>query len=82
MMNSGFLKCKTSGNAESYLRLLPDVMHGPPEKCYFTEADVTEFPGIVANTLEMGKQFLSHGRLVHNTPGKEIMDKGQYFWQQ
>lgn len=55
MMNSGFLKCKASGNAESYLRLLPDVMHGPPEKCYFTDADITEFPGIVANSFGNGK---------------------------
>jgi hypothetical protein len=49
MMNSRFLKCKTSGNAKNYLRLIPNTMHGPPEKCYFTEKDVTEFPGIIAN---------------------------------
>lgn len=55
MMNSIFLKCKTTGNAESYLRLLPDVMHGPPEKCFFTDANVTEYPGIIANSYGTGK---------------------------
>jgi hypothetical protein len=55
MMNSEFLKCKTSGNAQSYLRLLPNTMHGPPEKCYFTDADVTDFPGVVANSFGNGQ---------------------------
>jgi hypothetical protein len=58
MMNSGFLKCKTSGNAKSYLMLLPNTMHGPPEKCYFTDADVTDFPGVVANSFGNGKAVL------------------------
>jgi hypothetical protein len=55
MMNSGFLKCKTVGNAKSYLRLLPNTMHGPPEKCFFTDADVTDYPGIIANDFGKGK---------------------------
>jgi hypothetical protein len=55
MMNSEFLICKTSGNANGYLRLLPNTMHGPPEKCYFTDADITDFPGIVVNSYGSGK---------------------------
>jgi len=55
MMNSRFLKCKTIGNAESYLRLLPNTMHGPPEKCYFTDDEITEFAGAVANVFGKGK---------------------------
>jgi Hypothetical glycosyl hydrolase 6 len=54
MMYSGFLKCKTSGNAESYLKLVPNTMHGPPEKCYFTDADITDFPGVIANVSGKG----------------------------
>ncbi len=55
MMNSEFLKCKVSGNATAYLKLLPNTMHGPPEKCYFTESEITDFPGIVANSFGEGK---------------------------
>ncbi len=55
MMNSRFLKCKTQGNTKNYLRLVPNTMHGPPEKCYFTEKDVTDFPGIIANEFGNGK---------------------------
>jgi hypothetical protein len=55
MMNSGFLKCKTVGSAKSYMRLLPNTMHGPPEKCFFTDADVTDFPGMIANDFGKGK---------------------------
>ena len=55
MMNSGFLKCKIKAGAESYLKLVPNTMHGPPEKCYFTDADVTDVPGVVANVFGKGK---------------------------
>jgi hypothetical protein len=55
MMNSEFLKCRTLENAETYLRLVPNTMHGPPEKCYFTEEDVTEFPGMISNDFGAGR---------------------------
>ena len=55
MMNSEFLKCKTRDNSKSYLRLVPNTMHGPPEKVYFTEADITEFPGVIATEFGRGK---------------------------
>jgi hypothetical protein len=54
MMNSGFLKCNAVGNAVSYLKLLPNTMHGPPEKCYFTEPEVTNYPGVISNTFGKG----------------------------
>jgi len=38
-------------SADTYLRLIPEHMYGPPERCYFTE--VTEEPGIIFN--QMGK---------------------------
>ena len=55
MMNSGFLKCKTNGSAESYLRLLPHTRQGPPEMVYFSDSDVTDFPGLIANSFGKGR---------------------------
>ncbi len=49
MMNSDFLRCQTGPTAKGYMKLVPNTMHGPPEKCYFTDADVTDYPGIVVN---------------------------------
>jgi hypothetical protein len=54
LMNSGFLQCKAEGNAKGLLKLVPNTMHGPPEKCYFTEKDVTAIPGTVVNLFEKG----------------------------
>ena len=58
MMNSGFLKCKASGSAESYLKLLPHTRQGPPERVFFSDSDVTDFPGIVANSFGKGRAVL------------------------
>jgi hypothetical protein len=58
MMNSDFLKCKISGSAESYLKLLPHTRQGPPERVFFSDSDVTDFPGIVANSFGKGKAVL------------------------
>lgn len=58
MMYSGFLKCKTTGNSESYLKLLPHTRQGPPEKVFFSDADVTDFPGIIANSYGKGRSVL------------------------
>jgi hypothetical protein len=55
MMNSEFLECQPRGKAKSFLRLVPNTMHGPPEKCYFTDADVTDIPGIVVSEFGNGK---------------------------
>lgn len=55
MMNSDLLKCQPEEGAKTYLRLVPNTMHGPPEKCYFTEADVTDTPGMVVNEFGQGK---------------------------
>jgi Hypothetical glycosyl hydrolase 6 len=55
MMYSDFLKCKTKGNAKGYLKFLPVAMFGPPEKCYYSETDVTDFPGVISNDYGKGK---------------------------
>ena len=58
MMYSGFLKCKASGSAETYLKLLPHTRQGPPERVFFSDSDVTELPGIVANSYGNGRAVL------------------------
>jgi hypothetical protein len=55
MMYSDFVKTKTLENAIGYLRLVPNTMFGPPEKCYFTEEEITDFPGVVVNSYGDGK---------------------------
>jgi hypothetical protein len=55
LMNSDFLKCQAREDAESYMKLVPNTMHGPPEKCYFTDTDVSEFPGVIVNQYGEGK---------------------------
>lgn len=50
MMNSPFLKTTPKATAKQFLRLAPNTMHGPPEKCYYTEKHITNFPGVVLNT--------------------------------
>ena len=55
MMNSELLKCQPVQGAIPYLRLIPNAMHGPPEKCYFTDADITDIPGMVVNDFGQGK---------------------------
>jgi len=55
MMYSDFIKGTPKGNAKGYLRLVPNTMYGPPEKCYFTEDEITDFPGVIVNTFSNGK---------------------------
>lgn len=55
MMNSNFLKTKPEGSAQSITSLIPRIMHGPPEKCYFTEDEITDYPGVIFNTFGDGK---------------------------
>jgi hypothetical protein len=48
MMNSEFLKCEVREGAQGYLRLLPSNMFGPAEKTYYSEDEITDFPGVVS----------------------------------
>lgn len=54
MMYSKFLKFKIKENAAGYMRLLPNTRFGPAEKTYYTEKDITDFPGVVAYTYGKG----------------------------
>jgi len=55
MMYSDFLKCRPRDNSSrGLLKLVPETMFGPPEKCYFTEEEITDVPGVIANTYGKG----------------------------
>lgn len=73
MMYSDFMKCKPIGNAQSYLKFIPATMFGPPEKSYYTETEVTDFPGVVTNTFGKGKSVFIPWYL-----GSEYFFKGNY----
>ncbi len=47
------LLMKPQKGAEAYLRLIPEHMFGPPERCYYTE--VTDEPGVIAYKYGTGK---------------------------
>lgn len=55
MMHSDFLKCKVKEGATGFMRLLPTNMYGPAEKTYYSEGDITEYPGVVVNNYGNGR---------------------------
>lgn len=75
MMYSDFLKCKIVSGAKGYLKFLPATKFGPPEKSYYTESDITEFPGVITNQYgkgsavfipwELGAQYNLKGHYMH-----------------
>lgn len=73
MMYSGFLKCKPASGAKGCLRLIPQTVFGPPEKCYYTESEITAFPGVIINTYGKGKSVFIPWEL-----GSQYNFKGNY----
>ncbi|MDB5248609.1 MAG: Beta-galactosidase [Segetibacter sp.] len=75
MTYSDFLQCTTSGAAKGYMKFLPATRFGPPEKSYYTQENITNFPGVVSNTYgkgrsvfipwELGSQYLFKGHYMH-----------------
>jgi hypothetical protein len=63
MMYSDFMKCKTSGSSQTYMKLVPAVRFGPPEKSYFTDNDITDSPGLISNSYGKGKTVFIPWRL-------------------
>ncbi len=55
MMHADFLKCKPKEGAQGYMRLFPSNLYGPAEKTYYSEEEITSFPGAVVNTYGSGK---------------------------
>jgi hypothetical protein len=74
MMYSDFLICKPRGNSSAgLLSLVPETMFGPPEKCYFTEEEITDVPGVITNTFGRGRSVFIPWQL-----GSQYHFKGNY----
>src|SRR5690606_27629436 len=73
MMYSDFMKCNLTGKATGYMKFLPEAMFGPPEKSYYLEANITDFPGVVSNAYGEGKSVFIPWKL-----GAEYQSKGNY----
>jgi len=73
MLYSDFLKCKPTGNAQGFMKFLPDTRFGPPEKAYYTQENFTQFPGLISNTFGKGKTVFIPWEL-----GAQYQFKGHY----
>lgn len=73
MMNSDFLKCRLKEGASGYFRLLPSNMYGPAEKTYYSEDQITEFPGAISYEYGKGSTVFIPWML-----GSEYDAKGNY----
>jgi hypothetical protein len=73
MLYSDFLKCTLSSAGAGLLKFLPETMFGPPEKCYFTEENITGSPGVIKNTYGKGKSVYIPWHL-----GAQYYWKGNY----
>ena len=73
MLYSDFMKCLPAENAEGFLKLLPSTMYGPPEKCYFTEDEITGYPGVIVSSHGRGKSVFIPWQI-----GAQYEFKGNY----
>lgn len=77
MVYSDFLKTIPLPNATSYMRFLPATRFGPPEKAYFLETDITDYPGAVKNQYgkglslfipwQLGAQYYQKAHYTHRS---------------
>ncbi|MCW3089448.1 MAG: putative glycosyl hydrolase 6 [Ferruginibacter sp.] len=75
MLYSDFMKCRPATTAKGYMNFLPATRFGPPEKAYFTQEEITAFPGLISNDFgkgksvfipwELGAQYLAKGHYMH-----------------
>ena len=73
MMYSDFMKCQPEGNAAGYMRFLPGTRFGPPEKSYYMNEEITDYPGLIYNTFGKGKSVFIPWKL-----GAQYRFKGHY----
>lgn len=73
MLYSDFLKCKPTGNAQGFMKFLPATRFGPPEKAYYTQDNLTDFPGLISNNYGRGKAVFIPWEL-----GAQYHFKGHY----
>jgi hypothetical protein len=73
MMYSDFLKVKPQGSATGLMKLVPETRFGPPEKAYYTEENITGYPGLVTTSYGKGKTVFIPWEL-----GAQYEFKGNY----
>jgi hypothetical protein len=73
MLYSDFMKCRPVENAKGYMRFLPSTRFGPPEKAYYTKTEITNYPGLIANSYGKGKSVFIPWEL-----GAQYRFKGHY----
>ena len=74
MMYSDFLKVKPQGtSAKGLLKLVPETRFGPPEKAYYTEENITGYPGLITADYGKGKSVFIPWKL-----GTQYEFKGNY----
>lgn len=49
------LVVKPTENAEVWLHLIDEHPFGPPERCYYTQQDITAAPGVIVNPCGLGQ---------------------------
>lgn len=73
MMYSDFLKVKPQGSATGFMKLVPETRFGPPEKAYYTEENITDYPGLISSGYGAGKSVFIPWKL-----GAQYEFKGNY----
>jgi hypothetical protein len=73
MMHSTFLKCDLKEGAEGYLKLLPTNMYGPSEVTWYSDDEITDYPGVISYLFGKGKTVYLPWML-----GTEYLEKGNY----
>jgi hypothetical protein len=73
MMYSDFMKCQLEEKGIGYMRFLPDTKFGPPEKAYYTDEEISDFPGLIYNSYGKGRSVFIPWKL-----GAQYRHKGHY----
>lgn len=84
MMYSDFLKSTPKNGAQVFMKFLPETMFGPPEKSYFTQDNITNFPGVISFDYgkgksvfipwELGSQYHFKGHYMHKKLFEAVLD--------
>ncbi|HEX6926721.1 MAG TPA: alpha-amylase family protein [Longimicrobiaceae bacterium] len=75
MLYSDYMRVRPRSGARGLLNIIPSTMFGPPEKAYFLEEEVTDYPGVVVNSHGSGRsvfvpwgigaQYYAKGHHIH-----------------
>ncbi|MCG8699141.1 MAG: hypothetical protein MI922_13895, partial [Bacteroidales bacterium] len=52
---SDIMECNLLQSSNGIGKIIKHAMHGPPEKCYYSDSDISETPGIITSEFHAGK---------------------------